>query len=122
MSGVDIIVKDKSIELVYNELSTMLDQDEGVFVLTDFVELVKAKNNKALGCKNTFGKTYWFVAVDPENPHLLNGNPETPVPSGQMIPLTFRGQPILALPVATWNSKPVTTLDGLYALMKTCIV
>lgn len=105
--GIDIRLGDSVLDIDYNGLTDFLDQDKGRFVLSDFVEIVRLKNGKGIGVKNTFGKMYFFTVVE--------------TTAGQMTSILFRGQNFLALPVATWQGKAVETNNDLYNLMLTCV-
>lgn len=105
--GISITLLNNALDIEYNNLTDFLDQDKGQFVLSDFVEMVRLKDGKGIGVKNTFGKMYFFTVVEPT--------------VGQMTPVVFRGQNVLALPVANWQGKPVASNEELYNLMRTCV-
>lgn len=110
MAACDLILGQTRIDIVYNDLSTFLDQDEGVFVIKDFSEVVRLKNDKGVQVIKNNGKSYYFTVNYPN--------------TGQMTSISFRShlgiQPVLALPVATWNGKPVESNDQLFRLIRDC--
>jgi hypothetical protein len=105
--AIDIRLGDNVLDCIYNDLAPFLDQDVGRFVLSDFVECQCLLGAKAIMVKTTSGCKYYFTTSQPV--------------AGQMTQTTFRGQNVLALPVATWQGQPVENNQHLHSLMLTCV-
>ncbi len=110
MAACDLVLGQTRIDISYNDLSTFLDQDNGAFVIKDFSEVVKMKDDKGVQVIKNNGKSYYFTVNYPN--------------AGQMTSISFRShlglQPVLALPVATWNGKTVEDNHKLFELIRDC--
>lgn len=110
MAACDLVLEQTRINVVYNDLAAFLDQDEGAFVIKDFSEVVKLKGGKGVQIIKNNGKSYYFTV------NYTN--------VGQMTSISFRShlglQPVMALPIATWNGKPIDDNNRLYELIRDC--
>lgn len=108
MAACDLTLKNGRIDVIYNDISTFLDQDKGCFLLKDFSEVVLMKDAKGVQVIKDNGKEYYFT-IDYPN-------------VGQMVSINFREllgrPPVLALPVATWDGEPITSNSQLYDLIR----
>lgn len=114
MSACDLIPEINKIKVIYNDIAPFLDAGEGNFLFRDFSEVLQVgystneEDIKGVQVIKTNGKPYYFTIAYPN--------------IGQMTPLLVKplingGQTVYALPVATWDGKPVTSNKQLYELI-----